>query len=52
MREVYPIKDYKDAGFVERKIEIGDEDLAEIIEAYLMAHADFESLNLSDIVAA
>ena len=42
MREVYPIKYYKDEGFVECKIEIHDEDLADIIEEYLMAHADFE----------
>ena len=42
MRDVYPIKYYKDEGFVEYKIEIGDEDLAEIIEEYLMRHADFD----------
>ena len=42
MRVVYPVKHYKDAGFVERKVEITDEDLAAIIEEYLLSHGDFE----------
>jgi hypothetical protein len=42
MRDVYPVKYYKDEGFVEYKIEINDEDLHEIIEEYLMRHAEFE----------
>lgn len=42
MRSVYPVKYYKDEGFVEHKIEIRDEDLTEIIEAYLARHADFD----------
>ena len=42
MRDVYPIKYYKDEGFVEYKIELGDEDLAAIIEEYLLRHADFD----------
>jgi hypothetical protein len=42
MRVVYPIKYYKDEGFVERKIEIDEEDLSAIIEEYLRAHGDFE----------
>ena len=42
MREVFPIKYYKDEGFVERKIEINEEDLAEFIEEYLRDHAEFE----------
>lgn len=42
MREVFPVKYYKDEGIVERKIEINEEDLAEIIEEYLRDHAEFE----------
>lgn len=40
MRSVYPVKYYKDEGFLEHKIEIRDEDLTEIIEGYLTRHAD------------
>jgi hypothetical protein len=42
MRVVFPIRHYKDEGFVERKIEINEEDLPAIIEEYLLAHGDFE----------
>jgi hypothetical protein len=42
MRDVYPIKYYKDEGFVERKLEIDEEDLEEIIEDYLRRHMDFD----------
>lgn len=42
MREVFPTKYYRDAGFVEYKVEIKEEDLAEIIEEYLARHADFD----------
>lgn len=42
MRNVFPVKFYKDEGFVEYKIEINDEDLEVIIEDYLMAHAEFD----------
>ena len=42
MRVVFPVKHYKDEGFVERKIEINEEDLPAIIEEYLLAHGDFE----------
>ena len=42
MREVYPVKYYKDEGFVERKIELDDEDLDRIIEEYLRLHAEFD----------
>jgi hypothetical protein len=42
MREVYPVKYYKDEGFVERKIELNDEDLERIIEEYLRLHAEFD----------
>jgi hypothetical protein len=42
MRDVYPVKYYKDEGFVEYKIEIDEEDLEEIIEDYLMRHAEFD----------
>lgn len=41
MRNVYPIKYYSKEGFIERKIEINEEDLEEIIEDYLTRHADF-----------
>ena len=41
MREVFPVKYYKDEGFVERKIELDDEDLDRIIEEYLRLHAEF-----------
>jgi len=42
MRDVYPVKYYKDEGFVERKIEIDEEDLERIIEEYLSRHVDFD----------
>jgi hypothetical protein len=42
MRDVYPVKYYKDEGFVERKLEIDEEDLEQIIEDYLMRHAEFD----------
>jgi len=31
MRDVYPVKYYNDEGFIERKIEIDEEDLERII---------------------
>ncbi len=42
MRDIYPIKYYSDEGFVERKLEIDEEDLVEIIEDYLIRNADFD----------
>jgi hypothetical protein len=42
MRDIFPVKYYRDEGFVEYKIEINEEDLDEIIEEYLMSHADFD----------
>lgn len=42
MRDVYPIKYYSKEGFVERKLEINEEDLQEIIEEYLRRHMDFD----------
>jgi hypothetical protein len=42
MLDVYPVKYYKDEGFVEYKIEIDEEDLQGIIEAYLHRHAAFD----------
>ena len=39
---VFPVKYYKDEGFVEHKIEINEEDLEQIIDEYLMRHADFD----------
>jgi hypothetical protein len=41
MRDVFPVKYYKDEAFIERKIEINDEDLEPIIREYLETHADF-----------
>jgi hypothetical protein len=42
MRDVFPVKYYKDEGFVEHKIEINEDDLQEIIEDYLLRHADLD----------
>jgi len=42
MREVFPTKYYSSEGFVERKIEINEEDLQEIIEDYLTRNAEFD----------
>jgi hypothetical protein len=42
MRSIYPTKYYSSEGFIEHKIEINEEDLEEIIEYYLNAHADFD----------
>jgi hypothetical protein len=36
------VKYYSDEGFVEHKIELGDEDLEEILREYLERHADFD----------
>lgn len=36
MRTVFPVKYYKDEGFVERKIELDDDDIQEIIQDWLM----------------
>ena len=41
-RDDFPVKYYSKEGFVEHKIELDDEDLAEIIEEYLLRHAEFE----------
>lgn len=40
-RDVYPVKYYHTEGFVERKNELDETDLTEIIEDYLARHADF-----------
>ena len=42
MRNIFPVKYYSREGFVEYKVEIGDEDLDEIIREYLERHADFD----------
>src|ERR1700722_15464247 len=42
MRNIFPVKYYSRDGFVEHKIEIGDEDLGEIVREYLERHADFD----------
>lgn len=42
MREVYPVKYYSTEGFVERKLEINEDDLQKIIEDYLQRNADFD----------
>jgi hypothetical protein len=39
VRVVFPVRHYKDEGFVERKIEINEEDLPAIIEEYLLRTA-------------
>ncbi len=41
MRNIDPVKYYSAKGFVEHKIELGDEDQEEIIREYLERHADF-----------
>ena len=42
MRNIDPVKYYSAEGFVEHKIELGDEDLEEIIREYLEQHAEFD----------
>jgi hypothetical protein len=42
MRDVYPVKYYKDEGFIERKIEIDEDNLGRIIVEYLGRHADLD----------
>ena len=42
IREVYPTKYYSKEGFVERKIEINEEDLQEIIEDYFLKNTEFD----------
>jgi hypothetical protein len=42
MREVYPVKYYRDEGFVETKIEINEEGLPAIIEYYVRDHTDVD----------
>jgi hypothetical protein len=42
MRDVYPTKYYSKEGFVERKLEINEEDLPEIIEDYLRRNTDID----------
>ncbi|EAR0848856.1 hypothetical protein P8F27_004718 [Salmonella enterica] len=42
MRTVFPVKYYKDEGFVERKVELDDQDIEEIIKDWLIDNADFE----------
>jgi hypothetical protein len=42
MRVIYPVKHYRDADFIERKVEPTEDNLHDIIEEYLSSHADFE----------
>jgi hypothetical protein len=42
IRDVYPIKYYSKEGFIERKLEINEEDLQEIIEDYLQRNIAFD----------
>jgi hypothetical protein len=42
IRDVYPIKYYSKEGFIERKLEINDGELQEIIEDYLLRNSDFD----------
>lgn len=48
MRDVFPVKYYKDEGFVEYKFEIDDGDLSEVIEDYLSRHSavDFDEVEV------
>jgi len=48
MRDVLPVKYYKDEGFIEHTIEINEEDLEQIVEEYLMRHAelDFDEIEI------
>jgi hypothetical protein len=46
MRDVYLIKYYSKEGFVERKLEINEEDLQIIIEEYLRANMDFDEVEI------
>ena len=50
LRDIYPTKYYSKEGFVETKLEITDEDLEEIIEYYLRAHAglDFDEIEITN----
>jgi hypothetical protein len=42
IRTVYPIKHYSKEGSIERKLEINEEDLQEIIGDYLRRNTDFD----------
>jgi hypothetical protein len=42
MRMVYPVKYYRDEGFIETKFEVNDEDLPAIFEEYLREHTDID----------
>jgi len=42
IREVYPTKYYSKEGFIERKIEINEEDLQKIIEDYFLRNTEFD----------
>jgi hypothetical protein len=42
MRTVYPVKYYRDEGFIETKFEVYDDDLPAIFEVYLREHADID----------
>lgn len=42
LRNIFPVKYYKDEGFVEHKIEITEGDLQDIIDEYVSRHADFD----------
>jgi hypothetical protein len=48
LRDVYPTKYYRDEGFVETKLEINGVDLDEIVEFYLIHHAelDFDEIEI------
>ena len=41
-REAHPVKYKTNEGFIEREVEINEEDLVEIIEDFLHDHAEFE----------
>ncbi|MBZ5753063.1 hypothetical protein [Metabacillus rhizolycopersici] len=46
IRTVYPIKYYSKEGFIERKLEINEEDLQEIIGDYLRRNNDFDEVKI------
>jgi hypothetical protein len=48
LREIYPTKYYSKEGFIERKFEITEEDLQEIIEDYLLTNTeiDFDEIEI------
>jgi hypothetical protein len=42
MRMVYPVKEYRDEGFIETKFEVDDDELPAIFEDYLCERTDID----------